>query len=354
MTRNDSAKIRLKNQLLVDKTFNEAKDIVQWMCAMQAQDFPMSMWAVGIRHKNTTLDAVQKAFNSGEILRTHVLRPTWHLVSPDDISWMLELTAPNIKNLTRARDYGLGIDETIINYCNSILEKELRDGNHLTAEELKFVFKNLKIDTDENRFYHIMMHAELDGIVCSGAIKNKKQSYALLSERITTVPKLTRDEALAKLAFKYISSHGPVCLKDFAWWSGLSVGDSRKAIEMVKQHFVTEVIENETYWFFETTIPNRSDSIHFIPAFDETIISYRNRNAVLMPEHQPKAYTSNGIFKPVVMINGEGSGIWKRTIKKDSVHIEIDHFINHNLPNIAFEKAIEKYGTFLGLKAIIK
>ena len=250
---NSIAIARLYSQQIVKPQSKTVKDTVAHMGAMQSQDFAMSLWAVGCRLPHSTIQIVQKAFDDGDILRTHVMRPTWHLVSSDDIYWMLQLTAPQIKALTLIRDKGLGIDEKLFTTTNTILEKALDGGKQLTADELKMVFTNAKIDIEENRFYHYMMRAEIEGIVCSGAFKNKKHSYALLSERAqkTQTLTLTRDEALAKLAKRYFSSHAPACLKDFVWWSGLSVTDARKGLEAIKHEFQSEKIGTENYYFSE-------------------------------------------------------------------------------------------------------
>ena len=353
----DIAKHRIGNHQLRDTNFRTAKEIVSSMTAMQAQDFNMSLWAVGMRMQQATEKSVLKAFNDGEILRTHVLRPTWHLVSADDITWMLTLTAPQIKTITHNRDVSLGIEETIYSKTNDLFIKVLEGGNHLTADELKIIFANANIKTDDNWFYHFTMRAELDGIICSGAVKNKKQSYALLSERVTIKKQYTKEEALAALALGYFTSHGPACLKDFVWWSGLSVGNARKGIESVKENFQSVTVDGEMYWFKEIDVNKRMNtpSIQFTPAFDEIIISYRNRKAVLLHENQSKAFSSNGIFRPVVIINGHGHGIWKRTIKKDSVVIEPQLFtpLEKSMESL-FISSAEEYGTFLGLKTVVK
>jgi hypothetical protein len=348
---------RIVNHQLENTKQQTAKELVSSMAAMQAQDFNMSMWAVGMRLPQATEQSILKAFNNGDIIRTHVLRPTWHLVSADDISWMLALTAPQIKTITNNRDIGLGIDQAVYSKTNDLFIKVLEGGNHLTVDELKTIFADAKIKTDDNWFYHFTMRAELDGIICSGAVKNKKQTYALLSERVSNRKQYSKDEALAALALRYFTSHGPACLKDFVWWSGLSVGNARKGLETVKSNFQSVNVEGETYWFKEISDKKQSNtpSIHFTPAFDEIVISYRNRKAVLLQEHQSKAFSSNGIFRPVIVINGHGQGIWKRTIKKDSVVIEPQFFtsLDKSMESL-FNIATEKYGTYLGLKTVVK
>ena len=229
----DIAKIRLINQQIAGTKFKSIKDMVGWMGAMQAQDYAMAKWAVGVRLPNLTDQAVENAINNGEIIRTHLLRPTWHLVSADDIYWALELTAPRIMDSLKSRHTELGLSETILTKSNTIMEKALMGGKHLTREELMDELEKAKIPTDDNRLSHLLLWAELNGIVCSGAIKGGKQTHALLEERVSKTKSMTKEEALANLAKKYFTSHGPAALQDFAWWSGLSVGDAKSALEMV-------------------------------------------------------------------------------------------------------------------------
>ena len=347
---NKIAIARLYSQQLVQSQNKTVKDTVARMGAMQAQDFAMSLWAVGCRLPHSTLQIVQKAFDDGDILRTHVMRPTWHLVSSDDIYWMLQLTAPQIKATTRIRDIGLGIDEKLFTTTNTILEKALDGGKQLTADELKMEFTNAKIDIDDNRFYHYMMRAEIEGIVCSAALKNKKHTYALLSERTKKTQTLTRDEALANLAKRYFTSHAPACLKDFVWWSGLSVTDARKGLEAIKHEFHSEKIGTESYFFTDIQSKSQNKNYQFLPAFDELVISYKIRDAVLSKEQQSKVFTSNGIFRPFITFNGHGCGTWKRTIKKDSVLIETMFFDTlENFEETRIYETAARFGSFLEL-----
>ena len=349
MKLSDIASVRLHSQQIAKTKQTTAKEIVAWMGAMQAQDYQMSLWAIGCRLPQSTIQSVQKAFDDGAILRTHIMRPTWHLVSCDDIYWMLELTAPRIKAVTRLRDKVLGIEQSLYIKTNALLEHSLAGGKQLTSDELKVIFDKENIDTKENRFYHYMMKAELDAIVCSGAIKNKKQTYALLSDRVPVPQRFSRDESLAKLAERYFKSHGPASLKDFVWWSGLSVSDARKGLESVKDNFESVKIESETYWFDDSIadILSEKSSVYVLPAFDEYIISYKNRNAIISTEHQKKAFSSNGIFRPLIVIDGQITGIWKRTTKKNSVVIEPTFFESKAISNSIVEKAIQAYGNYL-------
>ena len=350
MKLSEISNIRLASQGIEPAAFENAKELVVWMGAIQAQDFAMAKWAVGVRLKNSAIETVEASFNKGEIIRTHLMRPTWHLVSSDDIYWMLELTAPKIKSGMKSRHNDLELTYEMIAKTNRIIEKTLSAKAHITREELAKEFREAGIKTDENRLSHILFCAELDGLVCSGPANGNKQTYALLSERVPNKRILPRDEALAELAKRYFTSHGPATLKDFTWWSGLSVTEAKKALDFIITDFISETINSETYWFSDSFSEFRKNksSVYFLPAFDEFLISYTNRSASISQVDNPKAISNNGIFRPVIVANGQVTGIWKRNVKKNNVLIETDFFSPPDAKTkLQVEEAAEKFRTFL-------
>lgn len=357
MTPADISNIRLKNQQIAHSRFETAKDLVSWMGVMQAQDYAMSKWALGTRLPGSTDISVEKAIDNGDIIRTHLLRPTWHLASSDDIYWMLELSSPQIKTVLKPRLKELELSETVLSKSNTIMEKALSGNNHLTREELAVLLNDAGIATNDNRLSHIMVQAEMEGIVCSGATKSKKQTYALLQERVPKTKNFTKEEALAKLARAYFSSHGPATLQDFIWWSGLPVKEARAALEIIKPAFITETIDAETYYLpNDFLMPERNQpSLYLLPAFDEFLISYKNRTASLLPENHKKTVSNNGIFYPIIVLNGKVVGLWKRTVKKEAVIIETDFFHPDN-PGIEqlFKEKTEAFGSFLNKRIAYK
>jgi hypothetical protein len=341
------AALRLASQRIAKTQFSSPAQLVAWMGAMQAQDYAMSKWAVGLRLVHATEQSVEDAINKGEILRTHVMRPTWHLVSADDIYWMLDLTAPNIKKGMQSRHNDLALTDALLSKSRKIIEKALRDGKHATREELIPLLNKAGISIDENRASHIFAAAELEGLVCSGTVKGGKQTFSLLNEWVPRVKRLGRDEALAALAKRYFTSHGPATLEDFDWWSGLSMTDARRALDMVKANLSSVGVEGKTYWFAEVETKIK-ETAFLLPAFDEFIISYKDRSATMTFENHKRAVSSNGIFHPTVVVNGETIGTWKRTLKKNVVNIEMNYFAT---PKPASQTLIEaaaiRYGGFL-------
>lgn len=328
----DLTRLRLQNQQIQNSQLSTPLELINWMGAMQAQDFNQAKWAVGLRLPGITEKQVEEAFNRGEILRTHAMRPTWHFVSPNDIHWLLDLTAKQIKSAMKARNRQLELSEEILKESHKVVVKVLEGNRSLTRDELGSSLNDAGIKTSDQRLPHILMEAEIDRIICSGPLKGKKQTYALLAERVPNKIELSTDEALALLAKKYFTSHGPATLPDFTWWSGLPVSQARKAVAMNDKYLHAEIIDGETYWLGEHQISASPlpDSAFLLPAFDEYLVSYKNREAAIGSEDLPKAVSKNGIFWPITVINGQISGLWKKTAKKDTITIELDAFRVHS------------------------
>ena len=350
MDNNDIAIIRLHNQQITAQKFTTPKQLVSWMGALQAQDYAMSKWAIGVRTPGSTEQEIENALNRGELIRTHLLRPTWHIVSAEDIYWLLALTAPRIINSMKTRNNELELSESILMKSIALISRALEKENHLTREELVAELKRANIATENNRASHIFFHAELEGIICNGLKKDKKLTYTLLSERVPKAKKLTREEALEKIAQKYFLSHGPASLKDFVWWAGLTVRDARDALDSIKSHLVSEEIESERYWFADSgSIPGMGHPfVYLLPAYDEFIISYKTKSAALSLLHHRKAVSVNGIFRPILVINGQIGGLWRRTIKKEKVLIEVNLFQEvSKVIKKSIEQRADEFGSFL-------
>ncbi|HEY1196689.1 winged helix DNA-binding domain-containing protein [Flavobacterium sp.] len=349
MTHEEISHHRLVAQNLYKTSTCTPQEVVKHFGAMQAQDYAMAKWAIGSRCDSSEKE-IEEAVNSAKIIRTHILRPTWHFVASDDIYWMLELSAPQVKRFTNSAAKKFGYDEKKLNQVNSSIEKLLAGNNHLTRDEIMQELNIKKTSKEDFLSAAIMMNAELDGLVCNGRMKGKQITYALLEERVSKPKfKLSKEEALAKLAQRYFESHGPATLLDFSWWSGFAPTICKNAINAIELQLNSISIDNQLYWFKkeDTKENDFRESVHFLPAFDEILISYKTREASFNTEHQSKVFTNNGIFKPIILENGKVIGIWKRTIKKDHVKIETEFFneTENSRKEILFEgiKAFEHY-----------
>jgi hypothetical protein len=358
MTHQEIANYRLASQKLLKANSNTPQEIVRHLGAIQAQDYAMAKWAIGSRC-NATEKEIEEAINSGKIIRTHILRPTWHFVSADDIYWMLDVSGPQVKRIILSETKKYGYDEKEFERINSNIEKILAGNNHLTREE---IIQELNIKKVSGEYYLspvlIMMYAELTGLVCNGKMKGKQITYALLEEKVSRPQsKLTKEEGLAKLAKRYFESHGPATLLDFSWWSGFPPTTARSAINSIESELNSVEIDNQKYYFGTnfTGADNFCESVHFLPAFDEILISYKTRETSILLEHQSKAFTNNGIFKPIILENGKVIGTWKRTIKKDHVKIETQFFspLDDSKKDLLFE-AVKPFENYLETKINIE
>jgi hypothetical protein len=285
------SRARLASQQITGEKLKTPKELVGWMGAMQAQDEAMVKWAVGVRLPGSTRAKIQQALNAGEVLRTHVLRPTWHLVSAEDIHWMLALSAPRLKTVLKTRHAALGLTEAVVMKSCRLIENAFQDGRPLKRAALVAVLDQAGIATNENRASHLFFCAELEGILCSGPEQDGKPTYALLPERVPQKVILTKEEALARLAKIYFTSRSPATLQDFDWWSGLTTKDARQALELVKANYVSETIGDRTYWLDPAGSAGGSsdhDTLSLLPAYDEFIISYQDRNASLQQADNPR------------------------------------------------------------------
>ncbi len=355
MKPSEIALLRLDSQHIAGSEFSSPKSLVAWMGAMQAQDFPMAKWSIGVRLPGATEKLVASAIDGGDILRTHLLRPTWHFVSPDDIYWLLDLTAPQIKSGQKSRDRVLELTDTVYSTSNRIIEKELSARGQLSREELLLALNRAGLATDQNRSAHLLMRAELDKIICSGATLRGKPSYALLAERVPKPKLKTREEALSELAGRYFTSRGPVTLQDFMWWSGLAAKDARQALESVKSQLDSFTVDDREYWASKGSTPPRSTErqVNLLPLYDEFLVSYADRSAAISPalEQHMKEISNYGVFRPIIVIDGLVVGIWKRTLKKDTMLVEIQLFSAAGKSDLTLiESASAGFARFWGAK----
>jgi DNA glycosylase AlkZ-like len=344
---------RLRNQRLSHTKFKTPHEVVQWLGAVQAQDYAGAKWALAQRMTDTTDAVLDHAFNEGSILRTHVLRPTWHFVTPENIRWLLKLTAPRVLVKLATMDRQLELDRATIKRSNTIFVKTLQDGKQLTRTELEYIFQERGVNTTDLRMTYLMIHAELDGVICSGERRGKQFTYALLDERAPQTKSLTRDEALAEIVRRYFTSRGPARLQDFTWWSGLTMAEAKNGIEMVKSQLVSETIDDQAYWFSAagSNQKEKSTTAYLLPNYDEYIVGYTSRSLIYDASHDNKLDArGNVLFQNTIVIDGQVVGTWKRTRKKNEAIVELTSFTKlTKAEKQAVDQAAERFGKFLEL-----
>ena len=356
MNASEILKLRLYNTGLSHSPFKSAADAVSHLGAVQAQDFAAAKWALGLRIEDSTDEDIEKAFNEGAILRTHVMRPTWHFVVPEDIRWMLELTAPRVKTLLAHYNRKLELDDALLARSNAAIVQALQSHTYLTRQELKAILAKIGIETDVQRLAHIITWAELEGLICSGPRHGKQFTYALLEERVAKVEKLSREQALAKLALNYFTGHGPAQLKDFSWWSGLAVKDAKDALDLIKSELEQATFDGKTYWFptgTNLTAP-KSASAFLLSIYDEYTIAYKDRSDISEALDIERMISRGNSLTAVIILNGKVAGTWNKALKKNAVEIRLNPFRNLDKDEQeALESEVARYGKFVGIPTVL-
>lgn len=358
MNLDDVAHARLANQQLTRTAFETAVEMVRWLVAVQSQDYAGAKWSLGLRLRPTSDAAIDKAFNDGAILRTHVLRPTWHFVTPDDIRWLLALTGPRVLAGNAGMVRQLGLDSAILSRTNDVLAKALAGGRQLTRNELRDALERAGIathggpDRAGQRLAYIVMSAELEGLICSGPRRGKQFTYMLLDERAPNAVTMERDEALAELTRRYFLSHGPATEYDFSKWSGLTVSDARRGIEAVEGQLRREVVEGKSYWLPPSLPPARAPSptAYLLSIFDEYISGYKDHGAIGDEETAVRLAAMGNALQNIVVIDGRIVGTFRRVVKTKLALVELNLFTQlSDAENMAVQAAVEQYGQFVGL-----
>lgn len=348
----DLAARRLHSQWLSSEQGSSPVEAVRWLTCVQSQDYAGARWALGQRTRGTTEVGIDQLFDEGSILRTHVLRPTWHFVLPDDIRWLLELTGPRVRDSLASRYRQLGIDGGLVARANAAFRAALSGGRNLTRPQLGAVLQAAGILTEGQRLPHLLMRAELDGLITSGPRHGKQHTYALLEERAPIVRSLDREEALAELARRYFQSHGPAQLQDFGWWSGLTATDGRTGIAAAGAALAHEMVDGRNYWFDAEAepAPDVASMAHLLPNFDEYTVGYRDRTAAIDPNRpfNPALFSFGSILSNTVTVGGRVRGAWRRTAAGSGVRIDIrllDRLESDEA--IAVERAGDRMSRFL-------
>jgi hypothetical protein len=345
---------RLRQQLITRQPFYTAEEVVSWLGAVQAQDYLAAKWAVGLRTPGLNDAAIHQAVCDGAILRTHVLRPTWHFVTPADIRWMVALTAPRVRLALTANDRRLNIDEAFLARAYDLLTAAMQGGRQLTRAEISPLLRQAGIALDPQlRLGQIMIHAELDGLVCSGAWRGKQATYALLDERVPAAKTRSREESLVGLTRRYFTSRGPATLRDFSWWSGLTVADAKEGLALTGDGLTAETVGGQTYWLaadVEDT-PGDPPGALLLPNYDEYAVGYADRRAIIDPAHLPLLdKRSSSLLSNIMVSGGRVIGMWKREFHKGAVTLSTRPFAPQSqAESQAFGAAAARYAHFLGL-----
>ena len=352
----DIVRQRLANQKLAASTLRSPADVVAWLGAVQAQEYPAARWALGLRASGLTDQRVAHAFDAGEILRTHAMRPTWHFVARADIRWLQMLTGPRVQALNAYYARKNELDAKTVARSRAVIERALAGGHQLTRTELAATLGQAGIRAEGQRLAYLMMSAELDQVICSGPRRGKQFTYALLSERAPKASLLPRDEALGELTRRYFISHGPATLRDYVWWSGLTMADARRGVEIAGRTLVQEMFGELTCWSGASTpaFTRTRSSAHLLPIYDEYLIAYKDRGAVTDPASKRSVPAIDG-YAHWLIVDGRFVGTWRRA--ETTVGVEVS-LTPHRVLTAADRKAIAvaagRYGAFIEAPVVLR
>lgn len=352
MNISDLLNLRLFNSGLTG-AFDRPPEVIAHLGALQAQDFGVAKWSLGLRAKAVRDSDIERAYNDGVILRTHVMRPTWHFVLPRDIRWMLKWTAPQVKRLLATYNRKLDLDDKLFAKTNRVIVNALQKQPYLTRRELKLALEKVGVKTSVQRLAHIVSWAELDGLICSGPKMGKQLTYALLESRAAAAPVPGREEALHLLAQRYFMSHGPAQVADFAWWSGFSMKDAKTGFESISTELEQTTLNQKSYYWIPGDHPVPSPGkpcVYLLSIFDEYIIAYKDRQALSSNGVADNLFTSGNALTAVIILNGQVAGTWRKTLKDNTLELELRLFSKLTpKEDKALQAAIDRYGAFTGL-----
>jgi hypothetical protein len=316
------------------------------MGAVQAQEYGPATWGLGLRSPRTTDAAIERAIDNGRILRTHLLRPTWHFVVNADIRWMLELTGPHVHRTMSSYDRQLGLDADVMTGATAVIERALGEHRYLTRRDLGAHLERAGLPGRSRELAHIAMYAELEGVICSGPRRGKQFTYALLADRAPAARRLQRDEAIAELTRRYFRSHGPATIRDFVWWSGLRTADARRGLEMNRAR--SHDVDGLRYWSVgraAARTSGRKTSVHLLPVYDEYLVAYRDHQAVPRP-----AYVL-GSFQQALVIAGQLAGMWRTVPGPKGLVLDVTTLRRlTTAERRALAEAAARYGKFLRVR----
>lgn len=361
-SRADVVRLRLRAQLLALNELHSPIDVVERLLAMQAQDFLAGKWAIGIRSPGLTSADVDAAINSGAIVRSWPMRGTLHFVPPADLNWMLQLTAPRLLAGTKTRQAQLDLDQSVIEKARTIAVDALTGGGELSRAAFLHALDDQGIVTANQRGYHLIWHLAQSGTLCWGRIDGKTQVLVLLEEWVQRPRRLERDEALGEFLVRYLRGHGPATVRDFAWWSQLTLADARTGLAVARDRLTELDVDGQTVYVEAATdvgelgsrIRQRSPVLT-LGGFDEYLLGYQDRSFSIDADDLVRVIPGkNGIFLPIMVSNGRVTGTWRRLVAGRGITVQPQPFGTFSDRSAAsFARSIDRYAKFLGMPATL-
>lgn len=348
----DVVKLRLAAQRISATTFTRPGEVVALLGAVQAQDYLGALWAVGLRLTHAREQDIERALADRSIVRTWPMRGTLHFVAAADARWMVELLGARVIAGAAGRFRALGLDDEAFARARRVLVKRLAGGAPLIRAAVYDALEHAKISVAGQRGIHILWRLAHESLLCFGPREGKQQTFVLFDEWLPRAKRLRREEALAELACRYFTGHGPATVADFAWWSGLNLSDARHAVHLAKPRLDEETINGQSHWFARPATPSPSprSRAYLLPAFDEFVVAYADRSAAVERAHMIRVNAGGGILNPTIVVDGRIVGTWKRRLTRGEVVFSPAPFTALSKPKTqAVARALRRYGEFLGV-----
>jgi hypothetical protein len=342
--------LRLSAQGIAAPGLTSPAAVVRHLLAMQAQDYAGALWSVGLRTPSCTAADVTRALADREIVRSWPMRGTLHLTAAEDLGWMLQLTGARIFASAAGRHRQLGLEEAHFTLARSTAETELGGGVILSRTALLAAFASAGIDVTGQRGSHLLLALSVRGVLVFGPADGTTQTFALLDEWVQHPRHLDADEALAEFVLRYFEGHGPATIRDFAWWSSLTLTDARRGLALVEAVLERLEVDGVIYYHrggLEPALPG----VHALPGFDEYVLGYQDRGAQLAPEFfEAIVPGANGMFRSTVVVDGQIVGTWRRSMTAKAVTVEVEPLLPLSARSrTRFNRALARYGDFVGL-----
>ncbi|MBG8555958.1 winged helix DNA-binding domain-containing protein [Hymenobacter guriensis] len=319
---------RLVQQQLAEPSGGTPATVATRLVGLQAQEYSQAQWALGVRLPGCSAQDVAQAFADGSVIRTWLFRGTLHLAAAADVQWLLTLLAPRILAGSRTRHQQLGLDEATLHRCRAVLEQALSRRQLLTRSDVSLALQQAGIPAQGPRLLHILQWASFNQVICQGPQQAKEPTFTLLDTWLPPTPLRSREEALAELTQRYFTGHGPATVTDFIWWSGLTAGDARRGLAAAAPGLQRQVIAGQEYWSAGAG-PACAPALPFtylLPGFDEYFLGYKNRELFIDPRYVSQVVSANGIFKPIIVVDGQVAGCWKHIYTAHAVWLETRFF----------------------------
>ena len=353
----DLARWRLRTQRLVGEGRPDAESVVRELLCVQAENQAQSAWAVAGRTVTPDAADLDAALADGRVLRTHVIRPTWHYVTPDDLAWLLDLTAPRVRATFADQLVRLhGLDPARITLLGDLVADGLRGGRHLTRPEVAGLLADDGHELSGMALMHLLGDLEQQQLLCSGAPRGATHTYALLEERIPRPRRLDREQALAELAMRYVAGHGPATVRDLAYWATLTPADARAAFEAVADRLATFDHGGRTFWHLPGEEPPSGPGeprAHLLQVLDEMYRGFQDSRMVI--DATGAVPRGREIAIGMVLHDGQLVASMKRSTTARAVTFELGRYPSWTARMARdVEAAAAAYGEFLGLEPVVR